>query len=58
MPAVEGDGEDAEMDGLEQLLLLFSRSVVSNSAVPWTAASQASLSFTISQSLLKLTSVD
>ena len=58
MPVVEGDGEDAEMDGLEQLLLLFSRSVVSNSAVPWTAASQASLSFTISQSLLKLTSVD
>ena len=28
MAAVEGDGEDAEMDGLEQLLLLFSRSVV------------------------------
>ena len=29
MPAVEDDGEDAEMDGLEQLLLLlFSRSVV------------------------------
>ena len=37
------------------LLYLFSRSVVSDSAAtPWTAAHQASLSFTISQSLLKL----
>ena len=34
---------------------LFSSSVVSNSATLWTAACQASLSFTISQSLLKLT---
>ena len=56
MPADEDDGEDAEMDSSEQLL--FSRSVVSSSAAPWTAASQASLSFTISQSLLTLTSVD
>ena len=39
-------------------MLLFSRSVVSDSAIPWTAARQASLSFTISQSLLKLTSVE
>ena len=37
---------------------LFSRSVVSDSATPWTAARQASLSFTISQSLLKLISID
>ena len=36
------------------LLLLFSRWVVSNSATPWTAAHQASLSFTISWNLLKL----
>ena len=37
------------------LLLLFSRSVMSNSLrPPWTAACQASLSFTISWSLLKL----
>ena len=35
----------------------FSRSVVSNSVTPWTAARQASLSFTISWSLLKLMSV-
>ena len=35
------------------LLLLFSHSVRSNSKTPWTAAHQASLSFTISQSLLK-----
>ena len=31
---------------------------MSNSATPWTAACQASLSFTISQSLLKLKSVE
>ena len=36
------------------LLLLLSRLVVSDSATPWTAARQASLSFTISWSLLKL----
>ena len=40
------------------LLLLFSRSVKSDSATPWTAVSQASLSFTVSQSLLKLTSIE
>ena len=40
------------------LLLLFSHSVVSDSAVPWTAARQASLSFTISRSLLKLMSIE
>ena len=38
--------------------LLFGHSVVSNSETPWTAARQASLSFTISQSLLKLTSIE
>ena len=38
---------------------LFSGSLVSNSLrPPWTAAHQASLSFTISQSLLKLMSVE
>ena len=36
----------------------FSRSVVSDSATPWTAARQASLSFTISRSLLKLMSIE
>ena len=35
----------------------FSRSVVSDSVTPWTAARQVCLSFTISQSLLKLVSV-
>ena len=39
-------------------LLLFSRSVVSDSATLWTAARQASLSFTISQSLLKLMCIE
>ena len=40
------------------LLLLFSGSVVSYSfATPWTAARQASLSFTISRSLLKFMSI-
>ena len=38
-------------------LLLFSHSVMSNSATPWTAAHQASLSFTNSQSMLKLMSI-
>ena len=36
----------------------FSRSVVSDSASPWTAAHQASLSITNSQSLLKLMSIE
>ena len=35
-----------------------SRSVVSDSATPWTAARQASLSITSSQSLLKLVSIE
>ena len=37
---------------------LFSRWVVSDSATPWTAARQASLSITNSQSLLKLVSIE
>ena len=36
----------------------FSRSVVSNSATPWTSACQASLFITNSQSLLKLMSIE
>ena len=36
----------------------FSHSVVSNSVTPWTAARQASLSFTISWSLLKFMSIE
>ena len=39
-------------------MLLFSHSVVSDSVTPWTAARQASLSFTISWSLLKLMSIE
>ena len=35
----------------------FSRSVVSTSVTPWTAAHQASLSFTITRTLLKLMSI-
>ena len=42
----------------QSLLLLFSQLVVSDSANPWTAACQASLSFTISWSLLKLISIE
>ena len=38
--------------------MLFSRSVVSNSATPWAAVREASLSFTISQSLLKFMSIE
>ena len=40
------------------ILLLLSRSVMSSSETPWTAAHQASLSFTISRSLLKLKSTE
>ena len=40
------------------LLLLFSRSVIRPSATPWTAAHQSPLSFTISQTLLKLMSTE
>ena len=36
----------------------FSRSVMSDSAIPWTTACQASLSITNSQSLLKLMSIE
>ena len=39
-------------------LLLCSCSVVSDSAIPWTAARQASLSFTNTQSLLRLMSFE
>ena len=42
----------------ELISLFSSHSVMSNSVTPWTAACQASLSFTISQSLLKLMFVE
>ena len=42
----------------ENLLLLFSHWVMSNSETPWTATNQASLFFTISQSLLKYMSIE
>ena len=42
---------------LKGLLLLFNHLVMSNSAIPWTAASQSSLFLTISQSLSKFMSV-
>ena len=41
-----------------RLSVQFSCSVVSDSATPWTAAYQASLSITNSQSLLKLVSIE
>ena len=39
-------------------MVQFSHSVVSDSATPWTAARQASLSIINSQSLLKLMSIE
>ena len=42
---------------LKGLLLLFNHLFMSNSAIPWTAASQSSLFLTISQSLSKFMSV-
>ena len=38
--------------------MLFSRSATSDSVTPWTAACQASLSFTVLQSVLELTSIE
>ena len=49
------------IEHIKLLLLLYSRSVVSDSlhfATAWTAVCQASLSFTISWNLVKLTSVE
>ena len=47
------------LEGLQSFSSVqFSRSVVSDSATPWTAARQASLSITNSRSLLKLTSIE
>ena len=46
------------IEGFVYLLLLFGHSVVSDSTTQWTAAHQASLSFTISWSLLKLISIE
>ena len=40
------------------LLLLCSHTVMPDSAAPWTAACQVYLSFTITQSLLKLVSIE
>ena len=40
------------------LVIVTVQSVGSDSATPWTAAHQDSLSFTISQSLLKLISIE
>ena len=40
------------------IVLFFSHCVVSNFVPPWTAACQASLSFAISRSLLKLVSTE
>ena len=40
------------------VVVLFSRQVVSDSVTPWTAAGQVPLSFTISQGLLKLMSIE
>ena len=45
-------------DKLILQVLLFSRSVMSDSVTPWTAACKASLSFTVSQNLLKLMPID
>ena len=46
------------MKAFQRRAFQFSHSVVSDSATPWTAALQASLSITSSQSLLKLMSTE
>ena len=50
--------QGAGPDGSNLRLLQFSHSVVSDSVTPWTAAHQASLSITSSQSLLRLMSIE
>ena len=54
----DGDGVGGRLKREGVFLLLFGRSVVSNSVTPWTAACQAFLSFTISRSLLKFMSIE
>ena len=53
-----GLGPMRSEDTQQEVHMLFNCSVVSDSATPWTVAHQASLSFTISQSLLKLMSIE
>ena len=48
----------ANLDLLKYFPVQFSHSVMSDSATPWSAACQASLSITSSQSLLKLLSIE
>ena len=50
--------ENEMCDAFLSLKLLFCHSVMSTSVTPWTATHQASLSFTISQGFLKLTSIE
>ena len=54
-PALQADSLLFELPGKPSVQ--FSRSVVTDYVTPWTAACQASLSITNSQSLLKLTSI-
>ena len=53
-PNIKEEGQNRKSGASVQ----FSRSVVSDSATPWTAARQASLSITNSRSLLKLMSIE
>ena len=59
-PALQADSLPTEPPGKPNklTLLLLSLSRVQLSVTPWTAAQQASLSFTISWSLLKLVSIE
>ena len=50
--------ENETCDALLSLRWLFCHSVVSDSVTSWTAARQASLSFTLSQGLFKLMSIE
>ena len=56
--AAQGGPPAARWSRGGQWLLLSSRSVVFDSVTPWTAAFQAPLSFTVSQSLLKFMSIE
>ena len=54
MSQASGQGHVNRVCNPQGWLLLFSQSVMSDSAIPWTATCQASLSFTLSWSLLRL----
>ena len=57
-PQASSKREEREKSGVKDVVVVQSLNCVELFATPWTAARQASLSFAISQSLLKLKSIE